>query len=225
MTIISGCRNSSGIRNYWSSHTPDISDYNVAEEEFARFAELAVQAPEGDAVAAVYQLIKKASRQDEVTYLVYIDLITRGFSLIASPCYAPDLFVHAADRILSGKHLDGYTRAQLLQRRQFCSSNRVGEQVRLPINYPVAKRTLFLVVDHDCSSCRKAMTRLSGEFSDICLVALCNGHGPLPTEPGWDCYLLPYDQDILDTEAGPYYFVAAADGTVETSYKSVYDTL
>lgn len=216
-TLISGCRNSSGVRGYWSSRTPDVTDYPAAEDEFARFAELAVQAPEADAFAAVDQLLKKAARQDEVTFLVYSDLFIRAFSLPASPCYNAALFVHAADKILSHKGLDAYTAGELRRRRAFCLFNRVGERATLPVDIPLVQRTLFLVVDQDCPSCRTAMEGFP-DWPGTWRVALCHGHGPLPEVPGWDCFPLSADQEILDVREGPFYFVTSEDGIIEISY-------
>lgn len=222
--ILSGCRPPAGVRGYWFDRTPDIGDIEAAEEEFADFAELAVAAPEADAFAAVDQLLRKASK-DEVTYIVYTDWIERGFGLIASPCYSCPIFVHAADRIRKQKILDAYLSGEYAKRREFCLHNRAGQMAELPLELTVAKRTLFLVVDQDCPSCRKAMDRLASENEGSRLVALCCGHGPLPNEDGWDSYRLPHDQNIFDTAQSPFYFVADADGTVVITYKSAYDSL
>ena len=221
--IISGCRDNSGIRGYWSSRTLDLEDFPTAEEEFANFAELAVQAPEADAFAAIDMLLKKASK-DEVTYLVYSDLILRAFGLIASPCHSIPIFMHAADKILSQGIVDPYTAKQFKARREFMLHNNVGDKAEIPLPLPLVQRTLFLVIDQSCPSCTATMTRFSShEWKDTWLVALCYGPGPLPTEPGWDCYSLPSDQTIFDTHEAPFFFVTSPDGTVEIAYTSAYD--
>ena len=130
--IISGCRDNSGVRGYWSLHTPDITDFAAAEEEFAVFAEQAVQASPADAFAAVDMLLRR-TRNDELTYLVYTDLIARGFSSIASPCHSCEIFVHAADKILSQGILDGFAAEEYKVRRQFCLHNRVGDRAQIPL--------------------------------------------------------------------------------------------
>ena len=221
-TIISGCRSNSGIRDYWSERTPNIDDITAAEEEFTNFAELAVAAPEAEAFRAVDQLLRKASK-DEVTFIVYTDWIARGFGLIASPCYSTPIFTHAARTILRKGILDSYLTAEYKKRLEFCSHNRAGEKAALPLELPLAERTLILVVDQDCPSCRKAMQRLALNNEGQHLVALCCGHGPLPDEPAWECLRLPHDQTIFDAGQSPFFFIIGADGTVEQTYKSAYD--
>lgn len=226
--IISGCRNDSGLRGYWSSRTLDISDIAAAEAQFTDFVELAVQAPEADAFAAVDCLLKKA-RKDEVTYLVYADWIVRGFSSIASPCHSCAIFVHAADKILSQGIVSSYDADEIRRNREFCLHNRVGEKAEIPLlpgddAVPANNRTLFLVVDQDCPTCTESMGRfLLPEWVGTDLVALCYGHGPLPDTDGWNCRRIPSDQNIFDTRQAPFFFVTAADGTVETTYTSVYN--
>ena len=232
--IISGCRevDNSGIRGYWSSRTLDLSDVDAAEDEFAQFAELAVQAPEKDAFAAIDMLLDKASK-DEVVYLVYADWIARGFATLASPCHSCELFLHAADKMLKDKKFVGYSREEYLKLREFCLHNRVGDKAEIPLledregkqfSFPLVQRTLFLVVDQDCPTCAESMNRFTTfEPDNTWLVALCYGHGELPIEPQWDCYRLVPGQEIFDTHEGPFYFVTSADGTIEITYTSVYD--
>ena len=222
MTIISGCRSNSGIRAYWSERTPNIDDIAAAEDEFTNFAELAVDAPEADAFWAVDQLLRKASK-DEVTFIVYTDWIARGFGLVASPCYSPSIFTHAAKTALRKRILDSYLTAEYKKRLEFCSHNRVGDKAKLAVDLPIEGRTLILVVDQDCPSCRKAMERLAKEWEGLGLVALCVGHGALPGDPDWKCLRLPNDQNIFDAGQSPFYFVIGADGIVEQAYKSAYD--
>ena len=223
--IISGCHDTSGVRGYWSSHTPDISDYAAAENEFADFALLAVQAPEKDAFAAIDMLLDKARKVD-VTYLVYTDLIARGFSVIASPCHSCAIFQHAAGKILKQGILDGFAAEDYKLRLESCLHNRVGDRAEIPTceEDPVALdvRTLFLVVDQDCPTCRESMQKFSGdEWSNTCRIALCYGRGPLPDTEEWECHRLAPDQTIIDTRQGPFYFVSSPNGTIEISYTPV----
>lgn len=221
-TLNSGCRQSSGIRNYWSERSVDIEDIHAAEEQFTDFAELAVAAPEADACVAIDRLLKKAGR-DEVTFLVYSDWIARAFGLIASPCYSVPLFVHSANAVLSKQKPGSYLAEEYRAKLEFCLHNQAGSKAELPIQYDFAERSLFLVVNQGCPSCRKAMDRLASEFSGKAhLVALCHGRGPLPESQGWECVRLPDDQRIFDTAQSPFYFVTSADGTVELPYKSAF---
>ncbi|MBQ4286360.1 MAG: hypothetical protein II720_07830 [Bacteroidales bacterium] len=229
VAIFSGCRND-GIRGYWSSHPVSIEDYAAAEDQFAEFAELAAKAPRKDAFAALDMLLKKAA-EDEVTYYVYTDFIARAFSLLASPCFDCELFRHAADKVIAKGILSPYSTQEYESKLRICLHNRLGDKVLLPevwqsdgtdVDIPLTQRTLFLVVDQDCSSCRASMGRLSGpEWADTWLVALCYGHGPLPDVPGWDCFRIGGDQDVLDVRQGPFYFVSSEDGIIEKGYTTI----
>ena len=227
-SIISGCRNNSGVRGYWSSRTLDVDNYKTAEEEFADFVELASAAPQADAFAAVDMLLKKA-RKDDVTYIIYADLIMRGFSSIGSPCRSCPIFLHAADNILSHGIPSGDMATRYQKRKELCLHNNVGETAEIPrlvgnttLNFD--RRTLVLVVDQDCSTCRQSMDKFSSDkWDDAALVALCYGHGPLPEQPGWECYQMSRSQTLLDTAEAPLFYVISPDGKVEISYTSVYD--
>lgn len=227
-SIISGCRNNSGVRGYWSSRTLDIDDYDAVEEEFADFVELATAAPEKDAFAAVDMLLKKA-RKDDVTYIIYADLIMRGFSSIGSPCRSCPIFLHAADNILSHGIPSGDISSQYRQRMNLCLHNNVGDAAEFPrlvgnATVEIKQRTLVLVVDQDCSTCRHSMDRFSSDkWNDTELIALCYGHGPLPERAGWKCYQISRSQSLLDTTEAPLFYVITPDGKVELSYTSVYD--
>lgn len=228
--LFSGCRNQSGVRGYWASRSVDIEDFDAAQEQFTEFAQLAAQAPEADAFAAVDRLLKKASK-DTVTYLVYTEWINRAFSFLDSPCHNCDIFLHAADKALHQGILTQYATEEYTIRRNFCLYNRAGEKAVIPhlynrdgtvFEFPLVQRTLFLVTDQNCPSCRRTMEMFrSPDWADTWLVALCYGRGPLPEEPGWDCYKLPVDQTIIDPREGPFYFVTNEQGIVETTYEKI----
>lgn len=226
-SIISGCRNNSGIRGYWSSRTLDIDNYKAVEEEFTDFVELAAAAPEADAFAAVDMLLKKA-RKDDVTYIIYADLILRGFSSIGSPCRSCPIFLHAADNILSHGIPSGDMTQRYQKRRNLCLHNNFGDTAEIPeltdgASLEISGRTLVLIVDQDCSTCRQSMEKFSSEkWSGTSLVALCYGHGPLPERAGWVCYQMSRNQTLLDTREAPFFYVISPDGKVELSYTSVY---
>ena len=225
--IISGCQNKYDVRGYWSSRTINLENIAAAEDEFADFALLASKAPEKDAFAAVDMLLKKAGK-DEVAYLVYSEWIIRGFSSISSPCRNCPIFVHAADRILSQGILSDFEADEYRRRREFCLHNQIGDRAEIPllsdeiVQFP--GRTLFLVLDQDCPSCRESMLKFdSDKWAGTSLVALCCGHGPLPDTPGWKCYRFIHEQEIIDTRQTPFFFVISPDGTIEKSYTPVYD--
>ena len=206
----------------------DIDHYTAAEEEFTDFVELAVEAPQADAFAAVDMLLKKA-RKDDVTYIVYADLIMRGFSSIGSPCRSCPIFLHAANNILSHGIPSGDMTIRYQKRMELCLHNNVGDVAELPeladqASLEISQRTLVLVVDQDCSTCRQSMDRFdSDKWSETAKVALCYGHSPLPQRPGWECHQMSRSQTLLDTREAPLFFVISPDGIVEITYTSVYD--
>ncbi|MBO7638953.1 MAG: DUF5106 domain-containing protein [Treponema sp.] len=221
--LFSGCRDNSGIRSYWASHNVDVeSDFKTAESQFTDFVELASAAPEADAFAAIDMLLAKA-RKNEVAYLVYTEWIYRGFSSILSPCRSCPIFIHAADKILSHGILRDELAQQYDRRRAFCRYNRAGDTAVIPAPVPPSRHTLYLVVDQDCPSCKESMVRIgSWDRPDTYLAALCYGHGPLPSVPGWDCFRLDPDQKIIDTSEAPFFFVVSEDGIVKESYTPAY---
>ena len=228
--IISGCRDNSGVRGYWSTRTLDLENVAAAEAQFADFAELAVKAPERDAFVALDRLLKKASK-DEVTYLVYTDWIVSGFYSIASPCHSCSIFLQASDKILSQGIVSNYEADEIKRSREFCLHNRVGDKTELPelLNGDVHsismdRRTVFLVIDQDCPSCFGAIRQFSSpEWAGTARVALCYGHGPLPEADGWEFFRIPENQTLIDVRQAPFFFVSAPDGTIEITYTPVHD--
>ena len=226
--IISGCRDNTGVRGYWSTRTLDVDNYVAAEEEFTDFVEMTASAPEKDSFAAIDMLLKKA-RKDDVTYIIYADLILKGFSSIGSPCRSCPIFLHAADNILSHGIPSGDMTIRYQKRRAQCLHNMVGADAEFPPlsdadGIHVNGRTLILLVDQDCSTCRQSMERFSSpKWEGTVLVALCYGHGPLPDREGWECYKMSRSQTLLDTREAPLFYVVSPDGKVEISYTSVYN--
>ena len=224
--LLSGCKGP-GARSYWDTHSTDVEDYRVSEEEFADFAELTLAMSPEKAREEIDRLYEKIG-DDAVSYIIYSEWIAGAFYSMLSPCMDKDLYVYAADRMLRERVLDDYDLEVVGLRRENCLHNRKGMTAEIPalwdregneMTVPLVQKTLFLVVDQDCPSCTEAMTRfISPQWADTWLIALCIGRGPLPVEPGWDCYLMDRDQRFIDTSASPFYFVTAADGTVETGY-------
>ena len=118
-------------------------------------------------------------------------------------------------------------------RRESCLHNQVGAAVELPemkdadgmpVEYTPGVRTLFLLVDQNCPSCRGTMQLFdTPRWADTALVALCYGYGPLPDLPQWTCYRIGSEQSFLDLREAPYFFVAAADGSIEITYTSAHN--
>ena len=98
--------------------------------------------------------------------------------------------------------------------------NLPGERATVPGLPTFDTRTLVLVLDLSCPSCRQALQKLSSdpEWADASRLAVCYGYGPGPEIPGWEILMLGGDTTVFDPQLTPIYFVVAADGTVERGY-------
>lgn len=214
------------IKGYWDRHAPDISDIRTAEDEFSKFAELAVAAPEEDAQAEIdhlFDLLKK----DEVAYYVYTEWTVSAFYSAASPCRNCPLFVYSVNRILSDGIIDGYDAEMYTRFVTACSTNLVGDKVTLPplrdergseITLEHGQTTLYMVVNLTCPSCLKALDKYADFRPDAVHIALCSGPGRLPSAAGWEYIRAVNTDEIYDVDAAPFYFVENADGIIETTY-------
>lgn len=218
LALLAGCR-ASGVGDFWNTHSIDYSDIRAAEEQFADFAELTVPAPEQDALAALDVLFDKL-KQDTVAYYLYSEWMDGAFYNLLSPCRNATLYGKAVDRMAADGILTPNDCEPYLQRREWIQYNLEGTQAVVPGWVPTGTRTLVLVLDMSCPSCREALEKLSSDpqWNGVKKTAVCLGYGPEPAVPGWD-YLFPENGSaVFDIHMTPVYFVTAPDGTVERGY-------
>ena len=106
LTVVAVSCKSPSVKGYWDNHKPDITDIRAAEDEFAKFAELAVAAPEEDAHAEIDKLFDLL-KADEVAYFVYTEWVVTAFYSSASPCRNCPLFVYSMERVLGDGIIEG----------------------------------------------------------------------------------------------------------------------
>ena len=221
LALLAGCR-ASDVGQFWNTHSIDYADIHAAEEQFADFAELAAKAPEQDALAALDGLFDKL-KQDTVAYYLYSEWMDGAFYNLLSPCRNPVLYGKAVDRIAADGILTPNECEPFLRRREWVRYNQEGAMAVVPGWTSDGTRSLVLVLDLGCPTCREALETLSADpqWSGIRKTAVCLGYGAEPAVPGWD-YLFPENaSEVFDIHMTPVYFVTAADGTVERGYTLV----
>ena len=213
------CCGRPGVKGFWNRHEISFSDIRAAEDQFADFAELASAAPEAESMAELDALFNRL-RSDPVLYYTYSDWMDDAFYSILSPCRNVALFTEAVDRIVSDGILDMIECEPFLQQREWIQYNQAGQTFTIPGVSSISERTLVLVLDLSCPSCRKALSKLADapEWAGIRRIAIGCGQGPDPGIPGWD-YLFPeHAETVFDIRTTPVFFVVAPDGTVEIPY-------
>ena len=218
LALLMGCQ-AAGVGQFWNTHSIDYSDIRAAEDQFADFAELAVSAPEEEALAALDVLFDKL-KQDTVGYYLYSEWMDGAFYNLLSPCRNVTLYGKAVDRIVADGILQPYECEPFLQRREWIQYNQEGAKAFVPGMSRFDARTLVLVLDLGCPSCREALETVAADpqWSGLDKLAVGLGYGPKPEVPGWE-YLFPENgAAVFDIHMTPIYFVAAADGTVESGY-------
>jgi hypothetical protein len=218
LALLMGCQ-ASGIRGYWDAFPLLEKDLSLSEDRFARFAELAVAAPQDQALAAMDILFDKL-KQDTVAYYVYSEWVDGAFYNLLSPCRSVPLYNKAVERMVSDSVLQLEECEPFLQRREWMQFNQPGAPATVPGRNTFPSRTLVLVLDLSCPSCRQALERLSADpqWAEARHLAVCCGSGPLPTVSGWE-YLSPENATaVFDPHLSPIYFVVAAGGVVERGY-------
>ena len=216
--LIIGCQEA-GIRDFWNTHGIDYSDVDAAQDQFAVFAENAVGAQEADALAAMDVLFDKL-QEDEVAYYLYSDWMDDAFYNLLSPCRNAAIYEKAVERIVADGVLSEGEYAPYIQKLGWIQYNQEGAQAMVPGIVMNGNRTLVLVLDVGCPSCRDALTALAEreEWLHCRHIAVCCGYGPQPDIPGWE-YVFPKNaSDIFDPHLTPIYFVVSGDGTVEIPY-------
>ena len=209
-----------GIRAFWKTHSIDYSDIDAAEDQFADFAEQAVAAPEKDALAALDDLFDKLKR-DTVAYYIYSDWMSAAFYNLLSPCRNAGLFSRAVERMVADGIVSPGTVEPFLRQRDWIQYNQQGELATVPGITSFDERTLVLVLDVGCTSCRQALETVGGDprWTNVRRVAVCCGYGPRPDVPAWE-YLFPDEKaaTVFDPRLTPIYFVVAPGGNVELPY-------
>lgn len=215
LAILAGCH-SGGIRGYWDNAPLLDADITVSEDRFARFAELTVKASPEDALMEMDNLFNRLS-ENEVAYYLYPEWLDGAFYSIYSPCRNYLLYSRAVERIVTDGILPMDECEQYIRRREWFSYNLVGERATVPSFVPDGRRTIVMVLDLGCSSCRQTLETMS-DMKDVRKVALGLGRGPVPETPGWE-FIRSQDLDaIFDIHQTPAYFIVSEDGNVETTY-------
>jgi len=218
LVLLAGCQ-ASDVSNFWNKKSIDYSDIRAAEDQFADFAELAVSAPQQNALSAMDVLFDKL-KQDTVAYYIYTNWMDGAFYNMLSPCRNVALYNKAVERIQADGILDENESSPFLKKRDWIGFNQQGTMAIVPGLSQINARTLVLVLDMGCPSCREALEKLASDsrWDGIKRIAVCLGRGPKPEVPGWE-YLFPENaSDVFDINMTPIYFVVAADGSVESGY-------
>ena len=217
LALLAGCQ-ATGVSRFWDTHSIDYSDIRAAEDQFADFAERTVSAPEQDALAALDVLFDKL-KQDPAAYYLYSDWMNAFYTLL-SPCRNVSLYGKAVDRIVADGILDTFECEPFLQRREWMQYNLEGTKAFVPGFSRFDTRTLVLVLDLGCPTCRKALETVAADpqWEGVKKLAIGLGYGPEPAVPGWE-YLFPENAGtVFDIQMTPVYFVVSADGIVESGY-------
>lgn len=217
LVLLSGCQ-AQGVRDFWTTHDIDYTDIAAAEDRFADYAELAVASPQEEALAsldALFDLMK----QDEVGYYIYSGWMDAAFYNLLSPCRNAGLYGKAVDRMAADGILSADECKPFLQKKAWVQRNLKGQKADVP-GVEVSERTLVLVLNLGCPSCREALDALSAspQWAECRHVAIGCGPGEPPSVPGWEYFFPKNAPEVFDPELTPVYFVVSADGTVEVPY-------
>lgn len=215
---LSGCKDG-GILDYWERNGIAYDDIRAAQRRFAVFAEQAAAAPEKDAEAAIDGLFDML-QTDTVAYYIYSEWMTVAFYSPFSPCRNSVLFAKVAGRLISDGIYSEYDCFPLRLKLEWMSFNLPGEKAVVPSVNLDGRRTLVLVLDQGCPSCRAHLGELSSapEWGDVRRVALCIGSGPSPDVPGWEYFFPEEPAAFFDPEQTPVYYVVSPDSLVEIPY-------
>ena len=221
LALLSGCQ-APNVSNYWNNRSIDYSDIQFAENQFADFAELASASNGQDALKAMDVLFDKL-KKDTVAYYIYSNWMDGAFYSLLSPCRNAALYSKAVERIVADGILNMDECDPFLQRREWIQYNLKGTEAIVPGLSKTDTRTLVLVLDLGCPSCREALEAFAADpkWNEVQRMAVCMGYGPKPSVSGWN-YLFPENASaVFDIHMTPICFVVAADGTVESGYQPV----
>ena len=227
LCLFSGCNNTgkktktaTDIASFWNGKSLLEEEIDISEDRFADFAMLITEAPENEAFAAIDTLFDRLKSEDEVAYYIYSGWIDGAFYNLLSPCRSAKLYSKAVERIVSDGVLNSDECTPFIKKAEWIKYNLEGTEAIVPGLSHINARTLVLVLDLSCPSCRKALESLASDpqWNGVDKMAICMGYGLKPSVPGWD-YLFPENASaVFDIHMTPVYFIVAADGTVERGY-------
>ena len=220
LAILAGCRENANVAEFWKNHSIDYSAIDAAQDQFATYAEQAVAAEEADTLASMDALFDRL-KEDEVAYYVYTNWLDGAFYSVLSPCRNAALYGKAVDRIVLDGILSESEYAHFKQNLRWLCYNREGDTATIPGVELDGRRTLVLLLDPGCPSCREALTVLAEkpDWADVRRVAVICAPGPEPDVPGWDYYFPENASEVFDPSMTPVYFLISADGVVESTYQ------
>lgn len=218
---LSGCKDGD-ILNYWERNGIEYGDIKAAQKRFTAFAVQAAAAPVQDAEAAIDGLFDML-QTDTVAYYIYSEWMTVTFYSPFSDCRSPALFAKVAQRLRSDGIYSEYDCFPLSLKSEWMSFNLPGERATVPSVTLDGRRTLVLVLDQGCPSCRAHLGELVSrpEWKDVRRVALCIGSGPAPEVPGWEYFFPQEPSAFFDPEQTPLYYVVSSDSLVEIPYTAM----
>ena len=210
---------SGGVKGYWGKHAPQISNIEAAREQFAEFAELTAVSSEKDVLLETDRLFDLL-KQDEVAYYVYSEWMDGVFYSISSPFRNTALYSRAVERMTMDGVLSTDECEPFIRRKEWASINQKGDEAIIPGVVTKGVRSLILVVDLGCPSCRTTLLTFKDSYPDCRHIAVCLGHGPTPNVEGWDCIYPEHAEVVFDIRNTPVYFVVSPDGIVEEPYST-----
>ena len=218
---LSGCKDG-GIIDYWERNTIAYDEVRAAQKRFAVFAEMAAAAPEQEARAALDTLFN-ILQTDTVAYYLYGEWMSVTFYSPFSPCRSSSLFAKVVERLSSDGIYSDYDCFSLNLKKEWMSVNLKGTPAVVPSVALDGRRTLVLVLDQGCPSCRAHLGELASrpEWKDVRRVALCIGSGIEPAVPGWEYFFPDEPSSYFDPEQTPVYYVVSPDSLVEITYTPV----
>ena len=218
LASLAGCQESR-VADFWNTHDIDYTDVRAAQDQFAAYAEQAVAAPLEEALESMDILFDKL-KEDEVAYFLYTGWIDAAFYSLLSPCRDVALYTKAVERKISDGIIYEEECQKDLKKVQWMGYNLKGAKATVPGLIFDGKRTLVLVLDSGCPSCKKALSALGEDCRWVGLrkVAICMGYGPTPEAKGWELISNADASDVFDAELTPIYFIIDESGTVETGY-------
>lgn len=219
--LLISCREA-GVKYFWDSHSIDYSDIDAAHDQFVDYAALASAADTSAALVSMDRLFDKL-KEDEVAYYIYTEWVEGIFYHPFSPYRSEALYARAVERMGTDGIFSEDECVPYRQRLGWMRLNRLGGPATVPDVALDGRRTLVLVFDLGCPSCREALQTLAAEprWAEVRRVAIGCGYGPEPEIPGWEYVRPEHFRQYFDQRVAPFWFVVSADGTVETSYSNI----